>query len=400
MALTPLDRLLEYKMRLLTDSRHPRTFAAWWQDLAAAGFSSWLIGGLVLDANAGARGWDEDFLSWWNLVLYTGFLATAGWIAWTFVRAHRADGRTGMAAVPHGYGPAIVGAPLVLVGGIADLVWNALLGTESGLDAYTSPPHLALVAGAVLMALAPWLSAWRRETIGVEPEPIPAEARLAAPALALGHAVACLVLFLNYLVPFAGIPAETAAALSGTRGSGTAPVAGIAFTTVLVLAVAVFATGRFRLPLGFFTVAFAFPAVMAGAVTGFGNGAYVWIFLLSGAWLDFLVWLVRPELRRRRDLLVLAGGWAVPVWAAYMIATGAHAWPSAETGYGAPLVAAIVGALFMTVIQPERRDAVRTVPAEPSPFDDVIARARAMTANRSAEPERAPEPPDSDTLQL
>ncbi|THV31384.1 hypothetical protein [Glycomyces paridis] len=384
MAITPLDRLLEYKMHLLTDSRQPRAFATWWQDLVTAAFSAWFFGGLVLDVNAHAQGWNESFFTWWHLVFYSGFAATAAWIAWLLVRAHRADGRTGFSAVPHGYGSAIVGAPLFLVSGIADLIWHQVLGVEADLAIFFSPSHLGLAVGGVLIAAAPWLAAWRREALAVDPEPVPLEARMAAPALALGYAVSALVLFLNYLVPFTADPRAVALALEGPGNFDAFPVAGIVAATVLVLAVAVLATGRFRLPMGFFTVAFAYPAVMAGAVQGFANGEYVWVFLLSGVWLDFLVWLIRPELRRRRDLLVLAGAWAVPVWAAYLIATGSATgnWPAAEIGIGAPVVAALAGCLFMLVIQPERRREIRTVPSEPSPFDDVIARAKAMTASK------------------
>lgn len=387
MAITPLDRLLEYKMHLLTDSRQPRVFATWWQDLITAAFSAWFFAGLVLDVNAHARGWAESFFTWWHLVFYSGFAATAAWIAWMLVRAHRGDGRTGKAAVPFGYGPAIVGAPLFLVAGIADLIWHQVHGVETDLAIFFSPSHLGLAVGGVLIAAAPWLAAWKRQALAVDPEPVPLEVRMVAPALALGYAVAAIVLFLNYLVPFAKVPGDVATAVAGPHHFDAAPVAGIVATTVLVLAVVVLASGRFRLPTGFFTVAFAYPAIMAGAFTGFANGEYVWIFVVSGAWLDFLVWLIRPELRRRRDLLVFAGAWAIPVWAAYFITTGATTgtWAAAEIGIGAPVVAALVGALFMLVIQPEQRREIRTIPSEPSPFDDVIARAKAMTANKDAE---------------
>jgi hypothetical protein len=386
MAITPLDRLLEYKLHLLTDSRQPRAFATWWQDLTTAGFSAWFFGGLILDVNAHARDWNESFFTWWHLIFYTGFFATAAWIAWMLVRAHRAEGRTGMAAVPHGYGPAVVGVPLFLVSGIADLIWHQVLGVEAGLAILFSPSHLGLAAGGILIVAAPWLSAWRREALAAEPDPIPVESRMAAPALSIGYVLSSLVLFLAYLVPYTSSPRIVAASLKGP-GFDELPVAGIVATTVLVLALAVLATGRFRLPLGFFTIAFVYPSVMAGAYAGFAYGGYVWVFLLSGAWLDFLVWLIRPELRRRRDLLVLAGTWSIPVWAAFLIATGSATgvWPAAEIGIGAPVVAAVVGGLFMLVIQPERRTEVRTIPVEPSPFDDVIARAKAMTANKPVE---------------
>jgi hypothetical protein len=387
MAITPLDRMLEYKMHLLTDSRQPRAYATWWQDLTTAAFSAWFFGGLILDVNAHARNWPESFFTWWHLAFYTGYFATAVWILWLFVRAHRAEGRTGMAAVPHGYGPAVIGIPLFLLSGIADMIWHEVLGIESSLAILFSPSHLGLAASGILIVAAPWLSAWRREALAAEPEPIPVEARMAAPALSLGYMVTAIVLFLAYLVPHTNSPFVVAAALEGPSHYDGLPVAGIMATTVLVLALVVLATGRFRLPLGFFTVAFAYPSMMAGAYSGFEFGGYVWIFLLSGVWLDVLVWLIRPELRRRRDLLVLAGAWSIPVWAAFLISTGAATgvWPAAEIGIGAPVVAAAVGGLFMLVIQPEQRKEIRTIPAEPSPFDDVIARAKAMSANKPQE---------------
>jgi hypothetical protein len=114
MAITPLDRFLEYKMHLLRDSGQPRRFASWSDDLITTAFAAWFFGGLLLDVNAHARDWVEGFFTWWHLVFYTGFLAVAVWIAYLAVRAHRADGRTGLAAIPHGYGPAVVGVPLFI----------------------------------------------------------------------------------------------------------------------------------------------------------------------------------------------------------------------------------------------------------------------------------------------
>lgn len=390
MAKTPLDRLLEYKMRLLTDSRQPRAYATWWQDLTTAGLSAWFFGGLILDVNAHARGWAESFFTWWHLVFYTGFAATAAWIVWVLIRAHRTEGRTGMAAVPHGYGPAVVGIPLFLASGFADMIWHEVFGVETNLAILFSPSHLTLAVSGVLIVAAPLLSAWRRTVLVLDMEqPIPVEARMAAPALSLGYITTTLVLFLAYLVPHTNSPVAVAAALEGPNVYEGFPLAGMVFTTILVLALVVLMSARFQLPLGFFTVAFVFPAIMAGAYAGFEYGGYVWVFLLSGAWLDFLVWLTRPELRRRRDLMVLAVAWAVPIWAAFLISTGVTTgvWPTVEIGLGAPLVAGVVGGLFMLVVQvqPERREAAPPVPVEPSPFDDVIARAKAMTANRPPE---------------
>ncbi|WP_100446044.1 hypothetical protein [Glycomyces xiaoerkulensis] len=386
MAITPLDRFLEYQMHLLKDSGQPRPFAAWRQDLITAALSAWFFGGLVLDTNAHAREWAEGFFTWWHLAFYTGFLATAAWIAYLMYRAHRGDGRTGKAAVPHGYGPAVIGAPLFIVSGLGDMLWHQLLGVEESLDILFSPSHLGLAVGGILVVLAPWLSAWRRAGLGAEPEPVSPFVRFAAPALSLGFAFGAVVLFLGYLVAFAQTPLETALALRGPEFASF-PVAAIMFTTVAVLALVLIVTGRFGVPPGFFTVAFAYPAIMAAASEGFANDGYAWLFLASGAWADFLTWLVRPDLRRRRDLITFAAGWAVPVWAAYFIVTGGATgiWPAPEIGLGAPIVAALVGTAFMLVVQPDRGGSVSAESSEPSPFDDVMARAKAMTRNRGGD---------------
>ncbi|MCH7231155.1 hypothetical protein L0U85_09860 [Glycomyces sp. L485] len=372
-------------MHLLKDSRHPRLFATWWQDLTTAAFSAWFFGGLLLDVNAHARDWVEDFFTWWHLAFYTGFFATAIWIGYLLVRAHRSDGRTGLAAVPHGYGPAIVGAPLFIVSGLGDMLWHSILGVEESLDILFSPSHLGLALGGLLIVLAPWLSAWRRSALDAEPEPIPPYLRFAAPALALGYAFSALVLFLSYVIAFAHRPTEVALALRGPHEFASFPVAGIMFTTVLVLGTVLLATGRFGLPPGFFTVAFLYPALMAGANTGFDNTGFVWLFLASGALADLLTWLVRPDLRRRRDLIIFAAAWSILTWGAYMIIAGATAglWPVPEIGLGAPVVAALVGTALMLVVQPDRRELGPPRPTEPSPFDDVIARAKAMTESRA-----------------
>ncbi|HLU30013.1 MAG TPA: hypothetical protein VKZ65_16400 [Glycomyces sp.] len=385
MAITPLDRLLEYNMRLLKDSGHPRLFAAWWHDLITAAASAWFSGGLVLAVHAAATDRSAPSFTWWHLVFYTGCLAVTAWIAFLLVRAHRAEGRTGLAAVPHGYGSAVIGIPLFLVSGLADLVWHAVFGAAESLDLLFSPAHLGLAVSGVLIVAAPWLSAWRRDALGAEPEPVGAHLRFAAPALSLGAVFAAAVLFVSYGFAFALRPSEVASGLGETAGpAGWAVAASIMFTTLAVLALVVLASGRFRLPPGFFTVAFVLPALMAGANAGFANLGFVLLFLASGALADLLTWLVRPDLRRRKDLLVFAAAWSLPTWTAYMVLVrvAEGVWPAVETATGAPLAAALVGAAFMLVIQPDHREVAPPTPTEPSPFDEVIARAKAMTANR------------------
>lgn len=385
MAITPLDRLLEYNMHLLKDSGHPRLFAAWWHDLLTAAASAWFFGGLIAVVHTAGTGRSDSFFTWWQLVFYTGYLAAAAWIAYLLVRSHRADGRTGLAAVPHGYGPAVVGVPLFLVSFVADLVWHGVFGASASLDLLFSPAHLGLAVAGVLVVAAPWLSVWRRDVLGAEPEAINGHLRFAAPALSLGFVFAAVVLFVSYGTAFAWRPAEVATGLGESDGpAGWAVAASIMFTTLAVLALVVLASRRFRLPAGFFTAAFVFPALMAGANAEFANVGFVALFVAAGALADLLTWLVRPDLRRRKDLVVFASVWSVLTWPAYVIIvrTVEGTWPAVEIATGAPIAAALVGVAFMLVVQPDHHEVQPPRPTEPSPFDEVIARAKAMTASR------------------
>ncbi|WP_157930582.1 hypothetical protein [Glycomyces xiaoerkulensis] len=56
-----------------------------------------------------------------------------------------------------------------------------------------------------------------------------------------------------------------------------------------------------------------------------------------------------------------------------------------KIGLGAPIVAALVGTAFMLVVQPDRGGSVSAESSEPSPFDDVMARAKAMTRSRAGD---------------
>ena len=82
-------------------NRDPRI--RWSRDLLTAVFSAWLITGVFLDAWAHTtRPSLETFFTPWHAVLYSGFLATAGWVTGIVWRAPRRIGsRTRV--LPAGY---------------------------------------------------------------------------------------------------------------------------------------------------------------------------------------------------------------------------------------------------------------------------------------------------------
>jgi len=170
--------------------------------VALAGLA--LIGGLYLDGWAHIhRPGLETFFTPWHGVLYSGFLLLAAALVMPVLRG-RLRGVAWSAALPAGYGLALLGVALFGAGGLLDLGWHIVFGIEAGTEALLSPPHLLLATGAGLMVTAPLRSAW---SLSDAPQ---RWTTWLPPLLSLALLLALLGFFTSYAHPFA----RTAAAAS------------------------------------------------------------------------------------------------------------------------------------------------------------------------------------------
>lgn len=103
----------------------------------------------------------ETFFTPWHGVLYGSFLLYGGFLVATAINNHR-KGYAWLQAMPQGYGLALVGVIIYLVGGVGDMCWHLLFGIEQNLEALLSPTHLVLGLGGFLMKTGPLRSAWQR----------------------------------------------------------------------------------------------------------------------------------------------------------------------------------------------------------------------------------------------
>jgi len=145
---------------------------------------TWFVIGLFLD------GWAhnhvpelETFFTPWHAVFYSGYLVMALTLGVMWLRT-RATG------IPRGYGEAMVGACVFLLGAIGDIFWHEAFGIEQDIEALFSPTHLVLALGTVLMLAAPWLA-----TVRAGKAPKAFAARL--PAILAITYVASTVMFLT-----------------------------------------------------------------------------------------------------------------------------------------------------------------------------------------------------------
>ncbi|MGH2358015.1 MAG: hypothetical protein ACRDGJ_08370, partial [Candidatus Limnocylindria bacterium] len=132
----------------------------WREDLVTAALAAWLVVGLFVDGWAhNTRPLLETFFTPWHAVFYSGFAALATWVGWSVSRRRR-PGLSWRAAVPPGYGLAVVGLGLFLASGVGDMAWHLVFGIEQDIDALLSQTHLGLFLGALLAVTAPLRSAW------------------------------------------------------------------------------------------------------------------------------------------------------------------------------------------------------------------------------------------------
>jgi hypothetical protein len=137
------------------------------EDFVTAAAGTWLILALFAD------GWAhfnvpelEGFFTPWHGALYSGFAATALWVAVLGLRRGVTLSQglhhplTALRSLPAGYPLAGLGVLVFAFGGGADLLWHETLGVEVGIDALLSPSHLTLFLGGTLLLTAPLRGAW------------------------------------------------------------------------------------------------------------------------------------------------------------------------------------------------------------------------------------------------
>jgi hypothetical protein len=132
-------------------------------DWSAAVLGLWLMLGMFLDGFAHHNLLEslETFFTPWHGILYSGFLALAGFILFHQVR-NMLNGYPWNRALPAGYSLALIGIALFGLGGLGDLIWHTLFGVEEGVEALLSPTHLLLAAGGLLLTTGPLRAGLRR----------------------------------------------------------------------------------------------------------------------------------------------------------------------------------------------------------------------------------------------
>jgi hypothetical protein len=132
-------------------------------DLLVGIVGLWLAAGFLLDSWAHLHVPVETFFTPYHATFYSA-MVVGSVIVVVVARRNLALGFTGMNALPAAYQTALLGIPIFFLGGVGDLIWHTFFGVEDRVEAVTSPTHLIIGLGVLLVVGAPIRSALEQRT--------------------------------------------------------------------------------------------------------------------------------------------------------------------------------------------------------------------------------------------
>ncbi len=129
-----------------------------WLDFAIGFCGLWLSAGFMWDSWAHLHVGVETFFTPYHAVFYAAMVGASIAFAVAAVRNYRLGYRFPQ-LLPIAYRRALIGVPVFFGGGVGDLIWHSFFGVENRIEAVTSPTHLIIGFGVVLVLSGPIRSA-------------------------------------------------------------------------------------------------------------------------------------------------------------------------------------------------------------------------------------------------
>jgi hypothetical protein len=350
--------------RAIHDQNRPRFL--WHQQLVTCLLATWLVEGLTMDAWAHLNQTKLDtVVTPWHGLFYGGFFATSVWILW-HIQHHHEEGHTRLAAIPIGYGVAVVGMGIFFVSGVGDQIWHLTFGIERNLKAFLSPTHIGLVIGMVLIVSAPWRSMWSDPTISRTPtflQALPAVWSIGLTVLLISNISGYILIFPSDLVTIG-----QTAFITHFPGSAPAPLLNvfsarfqvqgvlmIEMTNLLMMVGVLVALRRWRLPFGSITFIWTMLVASAEVSYQYNRGFTVIAAVIGGLIADYLVLRLRPSIERPGSYRLFAGLAPAALWTSYflVLAVAYHiGWP-VELCCGVIVLASLMTVMIAYVMVPQ-----------------------------------------------
>lgn len=295
---------------------------SWRGDMLTMLLCTWVLAGIAVDGWAHTNlGGLETFFTPWHALFYSGFAATATWIAWSSVR-RRAPGRTLVQAIPIGYELGVAGLVLFGIGGVGDMLWHEVFGIEVDIDALLSPTHLLLYAGLFLIVTSPFRAAWRRNDAATHSGIKAFSPVLLSASLAAGF-TAFMLLYLSPVFQTdiaAGNVGPGAGYMSFLSQRGG--VAAFLVSSVIVVTPLLLILRRWRLPFGSCAFLFGLVAAVIQGIDAFDRPELIVAAVAGGLLADVAAAALKPSTDRPNALRAFAALAPVALWGTYTATLG------------------------------------------------------------------------------
>jgi hypothetical protein len=335
------------------------------RDLVAAVLGGAVVVGVYLDGRAHLLNLPDSFFTPWHGLLYGAVVALFAWLLLIGMAHGAAEGR--WLRMPTGYGLALAGAVLFLVGGGLDMGWHAVFGIESGVDALLSPSHLWLFTAGALMLSGPVRAASARRATGAPATRLGLTAAVVA-VWSLAGLAAFVTSFLSAYFTDAparplphfpeGTPEHAAVEIPASWGLASYLVSSLMLTAPMAYLLL-----RWRLPFGTFTGYTSGLALLAVVLMDFQRSYMLASTALAGLVVDAFVYIARRRgLAVRAQAIASAGLLPAAAWStqlAGMALVERVRW-SPELIAGVVLLSALVSALAAGFLAAPSDDAART----------------------------------------
>ncbi len=314
-------------------------------DLFMILLTSWFIGGVHLDGWAHAHIPQlESFFTPWHAALYSGYLACAIAIVGA-VAINCQRGYNWREAIPAGYELSLVGIPLFLIGGIADMIWHILFGIEKSTDALLSPTHLLLAFSGVMIVSGPFRAAWHHPDKGLKSS----WATLFPMIISFIAIYSFFTFFTEYAHPFVHVKLVTQAS---TNIQQTLGLAGILLQSGIMMGFLLLLVKRWQPPFGALTLILTVNI----ALTCVFSDQYRLLpaAFVSGFIADLLIRFLNPSLQRPIALRLFAFFTPMTLYLCYfaeLIALDGITW-SIHFWIGSCVLAGIVGLVLSHLATP------------------------------------------------
>lgn len=339
----------------------------WREDHVTAALASLMILGLFLD------GWHHinrlegklgGFFTLWHGPLYAGFAATAVWVITRNSHLYRRGavpaGARELLGVPLRYPLAVAGIGVATVGLAGDAFWHAAFGEESGVAKVIGPFHILLFTGAGLLITGPFRSAWH----SLEAYPLaPSFRTMLPPLLSLSLITAMAAFLFQWLSAFVvwdpsieidRVPAGIQDREAVEQSAHIAGAAQVLVTNLLLMAAALLALRRWRLPFGSVTLLFTLVALLMGALTELERGATLAAPVAGGLVADLLIGRLRASPARPASHRVVATVTPAVLWGTHLLVLATVydvVWPR-DIALGTVGLMSLTGLLLSVLVLP------------------------------------------------